>query len=264
MLEEYQARIVESKQQASDSDSQDEAPPVVTDSDAPVKLLSDFAHLLKQQRTFFMKVKRGSEQTDIVDSKISYFNECLKNQVLCFPYLNKVQDSVLVLKDIALSEGICQAIRSVLTHIPTLIHHAVLDHNSMSSTQTSLLLDGFLAQSGAFKTLTIQDNDLDLNCVAQLTQLTKRRLPEHLDALCLLDCRIAWQNTEKLVKDLNPNFLRTLSLVNVNLNEFSLDAVYSLVQKNKRLVNLDISANHLAPRQMRSFIESVSKNRRLQ
>ena len=127
-----------------------------------------------------------------------------------------------------------------------------------------MILEGIIAQSGAFKTLTIQDNDIDINCVAQLTQLTKRRLPEQLDTLSLLDCRMAWQTTEKLVKDLNPNSLRTLCLVNVNLNEFSLGTVYSVVQKHKRLVNLDISSNHLAPRQMRSFLESVSKNRRLQ
>ena len=80
MLAEYKATIDETtKDVPSDADSYDEAIPLVTDTDAPTKLLEDFAHLLKQQQLFFMKVKRGSEQTDVVDSKISYFKECTKN-----------------------------------------------------------------------------------------------------------------------------------------------------------------------------------------
>jgi hypothetical protein len=58
--------------------------------------------MLKKQATFFIKVKRVDEPRffDIasVDEKISYFNECLKNQVLCFPYLNRVHNQTLVLK----------------------------------------------------------------------------------------------------------------------------------------------------------------------
>lgn len=133
------------------------------DSSEPKKLLEDFAHMLKQQATFFFKVKAGDETKDqtIFDEKMAYFKTCIRNQVLCFPFLNKVHDHTLVLQNVVLSEGTCHAIKSVFLHVPHLVYNLTLSSNAMAGPQTQLILEGVLAQQGTFKSLTIQDNTSD-------------------------------------------------------------------------------------------------------
>lgn len=132
---------------------------------------------------------------------MSYFKECLRNKVLCFPFLNKVQDHTLVLKNLVLSSGTCHAIKSVLQHVPHLIYTLKLASNAMLGPQLALILEGVLAQNGTFKSLTIVDNTMDEVCVENLQKICKRRLPDQLDCLNLINC-LSWQLTESLLQSL--------------------------------------------------------------
>lgn len=68
----------------------------------PRKLIQGFSHILKSQAAFFQIAKRVDEPKfnalGNADQKISYFNECLKSHVLCFPVLNRVHNHTLVLQ----------------------------------------------------------------------------------------------------------------------------------------------------------------------
>ena len=113
------------------------------DSDLPVKLISEFSHLLKQQRTFFMKVKRTNHLTEQVDLKLKYFEKCTRAKVLSFPLITKLcQDAHLLLDNIVISDGASQGIASVMELVPTLLHSATFNSNSMVSQTTLTLLKG--------------------------------------------------------------------------------------------------------------------------
>ena len=79
----------------------------------------------------------------------------MKEQVLCFPFLNKIQDYTLVLSNIVITAGVARAIKSVFKVVPSLLHHLSLDSNSMLPKDLLPILEGLLLLEGRFKTLTI-------------------------------------------------------------------------------------------------------------
>ena len=85
----------------------------------------------------------------------------MREQVLCFPFLNKIQDYTLVLKNVVLNHGVCGAIKAVLQKIPNLVRHLYLDTNGLTGASTQLLMEGCLSQNGLLKTISLQDNELD-------------------------------------------------------------------------------------------------------
>lgn len=84
------------------------------DAHLPRKYLREFANTLKQRAAFFQKIKiEATGKFTEIDEKVAFYNECMKNQVLCFPYLNRVHDHTLVLKNTAISTGLARAMKSV-------------------------------------------------------------------------------------------------------------------------------------------------------
>jgi len=77
-----------------------------------------------------------------IDAKLSYFNECEKNQVLCTPYLHKIIDHKLVVRSRTINEGLCKAIRVVLELAPNLLHSLTLDQNGMDGDEMLQMLLG--------------------------------------------------------------------------------------------------------------------------
>lgn len=65
-----------------------------------------------------------------------------------------------------------------------------------------MILEGVMLQTGNFKSLTIQDNEVDEKCVRSIVELASRRLPDQLDQLHIMSCRIGWTETEMLLKGL--------------------------------------------------------------
>ena len=112
--------------------------------------LQEFSFIIKQQAAFFAKAKRAEEPkfNDIAatDEKISYFNETLKGQSLCFPYLNRVHGQTLVLRSKVLNEGLCNALKAVLNLMTHLLSHLYLDSNSLSGPLLYKILAGLQMQ----------------------------------------------------------------------------------------------------------------------
>ena len=102
--------------------------------------------MLKQQAVFYSIAKRKHmpqyHASQAKDDKIKYFNECLREKVLCFPLLNRVVQSTLILKNTVLSEGVCMAIKAVLKLVPNLVEAVVLDCNALNGNSLQLLIEG--------------------------------------------------------------------------------------------------------------------------
>ena len=107
------------------------------DTEASRKLLGEFSHLLKQRASFFRKVKMDANlRSDQIDDKLAFFNVCMREKVLCFPFLNKIQDYTLVLKNVVLNHGVSGAIKAVMQKIPNLVRHLFLDTNGLTGPST--------------------------------------------------------------------------------------------------------------------------------
>ena len=61
------------------------------------------------------------------DTKVSFFQECVKNSVLCLPILQKIIDHKLTLRCRTINLGHNKAIRVVLEAAPQLLHSLCLD-----------------------------------------------------------------------------------------------------------------------------------------
>jgi len=111
----------------------------------------------------------------------------------------------------------------------------------------------------------IRENDIDGNCVQEITNLVRKRQPESLEVLRLSHCKMNWKITKQLLENLKTkSYLRKLELVKANLNEFSIADLGEVVQNARALTHLDLSWNYLPPVHMLTIVEILSGNRRLQ
>ena len=128
------------------------------------KLISAFTDMVKNQAAFFAMAKRIDEPRFHAiakrDEKLSFFNECLKAHVSCFPLLNKVHNHTLLIKDKILNDGVCFAMRAVLKLMPHLVYHLYLDTNNLNGPKLKVILEGVVKQM-YLKSLTIQDNEIN-------------------------------------------------------------------------------------------------------
>lgn len=116
-----------------------------------------------------------------------------------------------------------------------------------------------------FTHLLIEANSIDDASIPHLVALCKRKVPDHLQELHLIHAKIMWRATLELLGSINrQNSLRRLSLVNSNLNAYSMRFLIELVKNSKSLISLNISWNSLLSEQMMPLLETLSTNRRLQ
>ena len=100
----------------------------------------------------------------------------------------------------------------------------------------------------------------------------RRRTPVHLEKICLYFCRVGWNQTNRLLEALKThNYVKTLSLVRVSLQEPALKAVsgpipdlLQVIEHSKKLQNLDLSWNQLRPKTMKRLLEVICQSKRLQ
>lgn len=79
-----------------------------------------------------------------------------------------------------LNEGVCRAIKAVLSIAPSLLYSLVLDCNALSGESLKFLMQGLTFQTGKFKALTIQDNEVDADSIDLIAQLCRRKIPDEL------------------------------------------------------------------------------------
>ena len=235
------------------------------DTQIPKKYLVAFQQILIKRQAFFARIRKLAEgkYSDKDDEKLQFFNKTVENHILCIPFFNKTYDGTLVLTEVAISLGLAQSIRTVFQTCPSIVQHLYLNTNSMIGTHLEAVLEGCLALSGKFKTLTIQHNDVNERCAQLIVELCKRKLPNQLDSLNLYFCKISAEATETLLKGITRCQLTQLSLVKSNLNELSLKHLTDMIEANKRLKFLDISWNSLPFRASRKLLEVLASNRKL-
>jgi hypothetical protein len=98
------------------------------------------------------------------DFGLKYFKVCNSDNVLSIPFFNKVQNNQLLIQNHVLNLGLCRAMQAVFQLCPLLLHNLTLDTNTLDGKLMATILQGLLSQKN-LKSLTIQSNDIDADCV---------------------------------------------------------------------------------------------------
>ena len=117
------------------------------------------------------------------------------------------------------------------------------------------------------RSISYSENDFGpLSLSAMKPILMQKYIKHSLRELHIKNCKISVTTTNDLLSILNSNknFIRSLSLVNVNLSSRNCGELCQFIGRSRQLIKLDISWNGLRRRDTRALIEVISDNRTLQ
>lgn len=97
-----------------------------------------------------------------------------------------------------------------------------------------------------------------------LKPIFEKRLPNHLEELKIIDCKLhSSLITQLMTEMLERSQLRALSLVNVHHSPESFDLVIQYLQESQNIKELDLSWNIVKPTSWLKFLDVMSENRQL-
>ena len=115
-----------------------------------------------------------------------------------------------------------------------------------------------------FKSIIYKMNPVSSLSIQKMAPLLEKRLPNHLEELKIIDCRINATLVSELMNSLLKNSqLRALSLVNIHHSPESFGLVIDFINENEFIKELDVSWSIVNPSLWLNFIEAVGQNRRL-
>ena len=96
--------------------------------------------------------------------------------------------------------------------------------------------------------------------------LCREQVKHSLRILHLKHCKITAQVTHDLLKVLNShkNHMQSLTLVNVNLNQYNYKELCLFIKNSRHIKELDISWNGMRCHQMYEVVDAIQDNRTLQ
>lgn len=94
----------------------------------------------------------------------------------------------------------------------------------------------------------------------------KGQVRHSLRSLHLKHCKMTAKVTHDLLYSFNrtKNYIRSLSLVNVNVNQTNFRELGKMIKNSRHLIELDISWNGMRCHQMYELIDVIVENRSLQ
>lgn len=133
------------------------------------------------------------------DPKLTYFQECNKEQVNTLPVISKIQGKTLNLVGYRLNLGVSKALRQYFENFKNALTRIVLDNNGITSGDVlSELLQGIASQDD-FKSIIIIKNTVDEASTSILIEILKRQFPKNLEELRIVNCKISPVSTYKIL-----------------------------------------------------------------
>lgn len=209
---------------------------------------------------------KSIEDVHKVQAKASFISQCEKNLVVTLPLLLRIKDKQIYLQRYQLNHGLCMALGLAFANFPDIATDFFFDSNNLSDDDFSVLLDG-MNQLSIVSSLTYKHNMFGQASLQSLIPIIRREEAHlALRSLHLVHCKITAKVTHSLLNSLNQqkNRIRSLSLVNVNLNQSNYLALCQLIRVSRSLQDLDISWNGMQPKQMYELIDVIVENRSLQ
>ena len=198
-------------------------------------------------------------------AKASFIAQCEKNMVVTLPLLLRIHDKKMILEQYQLNNGLCQALSIALAQFPDIATSFHLDHNNLSDEDFALLLSG-MSQLTYVSRLEYSHNSFGQKSLEALIPIICRgQLRHSLQSLHFKHCKMSAKVTNDLLHQFNQtrNFVRSLSLVNVNVNAVNYRELCQLIRSSRHLKELDISWNGMRCHQMYELLDVIVENRTL-
>lgn len=174
-----------------------------------------------------------------------------------------VHNGTLRLYDYNLTELQSEALSTASKFFHNFINKVLLDNNGIVDNQFAKLVKS-LSNLEKFQSIIYRNNDFGMESAEAMGALLKKKFPNNLDELRIVNCRMAHHVSEYLMDTLlDASFLRSLTLINANLNDRSMKLICDFMDSNVYLQDLDLSWNKLHPTSWMPFLQQLKSNRRL-
>ena len=168
---------------------------------------------------------------------------------MTLPILDKIYRKTLCLQDYHLSDGNCEGLAEACEFLDNSIINRMLFNNcGISGDQLAIILEG-VAKMKDFKALIYRLSPVNAASIKSMGPIFRHPIPNHMEELQLIDCKLGATLIIKLMKSLHKNNarLRKFSLVRPNHSDSSWAAVVAFVDGNVLLEHLDLSWSGVRP-----------------
>ena len=200
-------------------------------------------------------------------AKASFINQCEKNMVVTLPLLLRINNKKMILERYQLNNGLCQALNFAFSCFREIANDFHLNANNLSDDDFSVILQG-MCELKSVTRLSYCHNAFGHKSLYSLMPILCKSASakNSLREIHLLHCKMTSKVSNDLLFALNQtkNYIRSLSLVNVNLNHSNYKELMTLIKSSRHLQELDISWNGLRCHQMYEIIDVLADNRMLQ
>ena len=116
-----------------------------------------------------------------------------------------------------------------------------------------------------FKALIYRSSSVNALAIEKMSPIFHNPIPNHMEELQLVDCRMGATLIEQLMDSLIENraHLRKFALVRSNHSERSFEKIVQFMDDNSLMEELDLSWSGVRPHQMLKLLKVVEQNRYL-
>ena len=128
--------------------------------------------------------------------------------------------------------------------------------------QLAVILEG-AAKMKDFKALIYKMNLISSLAIEKLIPVIQKPIPNHLEELSIIDCKMNATQVEQLMDGLIDNHarLKKLTLVNAHHTERSFEKIVEFISGSPLLKELDLSWSGVRPSLMLKLLQAISVNR---
>lgn len=174
-------------------------------------------------------------------------------------------EKLLLLKEEAMSEAFVESLVRTARGFGSYIQKIVLDNVGMKDDEFARLLKS-IGQLKSFKSIVYRKNALGEKSAAVLSELFKKKIPNHLEELRIENCHpISATSMETIVEALHAeNSLKILGLVRTPMSTETFLQLALCIKNSSFLTEIDISDNQiLDPTVYVKMLKAISKNDKL-
>lgn len=206
---------------------------------------NDYGEDLRLKHTYSktFKEKQGAylSEAEPQDPYFQFLRACQLDNNLALPLLSKVRRKTLILQNYTLSIGHCRALAAACPLLPRSINRVFFENCGIDDAEFASILKG-LAQLTDFKSVIYKRNIFDSESLDSIIPLLRKRLPNHLEELRLINCQIPQRITGQLLQQLQfKSQLKKLGLVGFPIGDTAFRTFTAYFRESKYLKELDLT-----------------------
>lgn len=175
------------------------------------------------------------------DPRFQYLYKCQQHLNLALPLLDKVRGKTLYLCDYTLDIGHCRALAYSCSLFDKSINRVSFDNCGIDDREFAAILQG-LDKLSDFKSITYKRNIFDALSLEAIKPLFRKRLPNHLEELVLIDLQISKPILNSLLDTIiMRSQIVKLGLVRVNIADQSFKKLQHYFENSGLLEEIDLT-----------------------